>query len=263
MCDYGDVSKLPSGYLLACTESRHSSRLKAIRWIFLCGAVSVSMLLAGCTSQTFFQSNFDSTAVGQPPAHAQQVGTINIDEPPRATDVVVIASPVGSGGKWVQIGRPMGSGPGFPQIGLQGVFAQAATPGTYTFSTALYVPSGTGIATVQFETYGQPIGTLTNFLHLDFTQQSNVRLDDIESTRFGTFPHDQAFIVQVTLNTSASSPTAHIVLSGAGATGQTDYTIQGAFHDLVPQFGAIRLWMGAQWTGSFDATDIVVTGTPQ
>ena len=55
----------------------------------------------------------------------------------------------------------------------------------------------------------------------------------------------------------------HIVLGGAGATGQTDYTIQPAFLNLVPQFGAMRLWMGAQWTGSFDATDIVVTGKPQ
>ncbi len=263
MCDYSDVSKLPSRCGTPRSEFRRTSHFKALSRIFLYGAVAASMLLAGCTSQTFFQSNFDATAVGQPPAHVQQVGTINIDEPPGASDVVVIASPVGSGGKWVQIGRPIGSGPGFPEIGLQGNFAQAATPGTYTFSTALYIPSGTGIATVQFETYGQPIGMLTSFLHLDFTQQSNVRLDDIENTRFGTFPHDQTFIVQVTLNTSASSPTAHIVLGGAGATGQTDYTIQPAFLNLVPQFGAIRLWMGAQWTGSFDATDIVVTGKPQ
>jgi len=35
-------------------------------------------LLSACASQTLFQSNFDPTPIGQPPAHTQQVGTADV-----------------------------------------------------------------------------------------------------------------------------------------------------------------------------------------
>jgi hypothetical protein len=75
---------------------------------------------------------------------------------------------------------------------------------------------------------------------------------------FGTFPHDQPFIAQVTLNINAA-PTAHIVPGGSGASGQMDYAIQAPFIPLARQFGAVRLWMGIPWSGPFDATNVVVT----
>ena len=222
------------------------------------GLLSVLLLLTGCASETLFQSNFDPTTLNQPPAHVQQVGTANIDGP--VGSVVVVKIPTTPSNKWVEISR---AGAGSPVAGLQGNFSQFRGTGQYTFSTILYIPSGSGIATIQFEPFNQPIGSLTSFLHLDFTQDNRVRIDDGEGPTFGSFPRDQAFIVQVTLNINASSPTAHIVLSGAGASGQEDYKIIPAFFSLAQQFGAIRIWMGFPWTGQFDATNIVVTRRTQ
>ena len=103
----------------------------------------------------------------------------------------------------------------------------------------------------------------TVFLHLDFTPDNRVRIDDDPGTLFGTFPRDQVFIVQVTLNINASAATAHTILSGAGASGQADYTVTSALHPVARQFGAVRLMMGFPSTGKFDATTIVVTRNMQ
>jgi hypothetical protein len=212
------------------------------------------VFLTGCASETLFQSNFDSAPINQPPAHTQQVGTVNIDGP--AGKVITIASPVTTGGNWVQIIR---SSDQQSVSGLQCNFSKFIGAGQYTFSSVLFIPTGSGLATIQFEAFDQPVGTYTNFLHLDFTQDNMVRLDDNDSIKFGSFPRDQAFIVQVTLNINTTAPTAQIVLSGAGATGSHNYSILRAFIGLAQQFGAVRLWMGFPWTGSFDASTIVVT----
>jgi len=214
----------------------------------------IALLFTGCSSETIFQSNFDATTVGQPPAHNQQVGTVNIDGP--VENVKVVTSPVGSSGKWVQIIRTNGQQ---SVTGLQCNNSKFIGDGEYVFSTVLFIPSGSGLVTIQFEPFGQSVSTLTSFLHLDFTEDNHVRLDDNDATKFGLFPRNQAFIVQVTLNINATAPTAHIVLSGADASGETDYTILSPFRTMAHQFGAVRLWMGFPWTGSFDATTIVVT----
>jgi hypothetical protein len=227
--------------------------IPAAPW-FRGGSFAVLLLLTGCASETLFQSSFDPTLINQPPAHVQQVGTANIDGP--AGSVIVVKLP-DTPNTWVEISRA--AGPSAPVAGLQGNFSQFRGVGQYTFSTILYIPSGSGIATIQFEPFNQPVNVLTSFLHLDFTQDSHVRIDDNAGTTFGTFPHDQVFIVQVTLNINASSPTAHIVLSGADASGQADYNIMPAFLAQAQQFGAIRIWMGFPWSGKFDATNIVVT----
>jgi hypothetical protein len=211
-------------------------------------------LLSACASQTLFQSNFDPTPLGQPPAHVQQVGTANVDGP--AGSVVVVASPVQTGGRWVQVARPNDPS---TIVAFQGNLSQFAGDGSYTFDATLFVPTGQAVASVQFEQFGQPVSNSFNgFLHIDFLRDGTLRIDDRSETSFGTFPHDQPFIVQVTLNINAA-PTAHIVLAGAGASGQADYTIQGPFITAARQFGAVRLWMGTPWTGPFDATNIVVT----
>jgi hypothetical protein len=206
-------------------------------------------LLMGCARETLFRSNFDSTPVGQPPATVQDVGTATIDGPPGS--VIVIAPPVSPSGKWVQISRPNG-----PEVaGLQGKFSQFRGDGVYTFSATMFMTSGSGVATIQFETFTNP----SSFLHLDFMQDNQVRIDDNESTKFGSFPRNQPFIVQVILNINASASTANIVLSGAGASGERDYTIISPFQNVSRQFGAVRLWQGFPHTGAFDATIIAVT----
>jgi hypothetical protein len=240
--------------LIGRTGDSMQPRTSAMGRILRCAIVGL-ILVTGChPTETLFQSNFDSTALGQPPSHIQQVGTANIFGPPGS--VVIVAPPVTPTGKWVQISRT-----GLDLVGLQGNFSQFRGDGIYNFSTILYIPSSSrnGVATIQFE---QSVGRVSSFLHLDFTQANHVRIDDDEATTFGSFPRDQAFIVLVTLNINASS-TAHIVLSGAGASGQSDYNILPPFRPISQQFGAIRMWMGFPWTGSFDATTIVVTRDTQ
>ncbi len=211
-------------------------------------------LLAGCSSETLFQSNFDSTAVGQPPAQVQAIGTANVFGPDGS--VVVAGAPGQTTGKWVQIGRANNQA---DIAGMQGVLSAVRGPGQYSFICAMFIPTGSGLATLQFEPAVQPQpGGLFSFLHLDFTTDNKVRLDDNDATKFGTFPRNQPFDVVVSLNTAVSPPTAHIALFGTGTSGSTDYTIQ-APAQFAQQFGAIRVWMGYPWTGHFDATDLIVT----
>lgn len=209
-------------------------------------------VLSGCTSETLFQSNFDATSVGQPPATAQQVGTAAISGP--ANSVVVVAPPVQPSGRWLQISRPTG-----PDVSsFQGKLIRMPGQGTYTFTATMFMPQNSQTATVQFEPFGNSPSDLSGFLHLDFTPENNVRIDDIESSRFGEFPRDQPFIVQVTLTIGAPS-TAHIVLSGTGASGDSTYQVLAPFNGRAQQFGAVRVWQGFPHTGAFDVTNIVVS----
>ena len=210
-------------------------------------------LATGCATETLFRSNFDSTPVGQVPATTQAVGTAHIDGPPGS--VIVIAPPVLPSGRWVQISRPNG-----PQVvGLQGKFSQFRGEGVYTFSATMFVPSGSGVASIQFESFTNPVSSLQAFMHLDFLTNGQVRIDDNENTKFGAFPRDQPFIVQVTLNIGLAASTARIVLSGAGAAGEQNHTVPAPFQNLSRQFGAVRVWQGFPHTGAFDATNIAVT----
>lgn len=211
------------------------------------------IILTGCASETLFRSNFDQTPIDQPPATMQDTGTAHIQGP--AGSVLIVAPPVLPSGKWVRISRPDG-----PEVaGFQGTFSQFRGDSVYTFSTMMFMPSGSGIATIQFETFTNPVSSLQAFLHLDFTNENQIRIDDNEGTKFGSFLRDQPFIVQVTLNINASASTAHIVLSGAGASGERDYTVIPALQNLSRQFGAVRVWQGFPHTGAFDATNISVT----
>lgn len=215
------------------------------------------LLLPACASETLFRSNFDVTPVNQPPATAQTVGTAHVDGPPGS--VIVIAPPVAPSGKWVQISRPNG-----PAVaGLQGKFIKSGGDGVYTFSATIFMLSNSGVATVQFEPFINQASDLFAFLHLDFMPDNRIRIDDNEATKFGAFPRDQPFILQVTLNINATASTAHIVLAGANATGVKDYTVLSPFQSKSREFGAIRIWQGFPQTGAFDATNIVVTRKTQ
>jgi hypothetical protein len=214
-------------------------------------------MLPACASETLFRSSFDGTPIGQPPATAQSVGTAHVDGP--AGSVKVIAAPVAPLGKWVEVSRPDG-----PAVaGMQGKFTQPRGDGVYTFSATMFMPSRSGIATVQFEPFVNQASDLFAFLHLDFTPENHVRIDDNDATAFGTFPRDQPFIVQVTLNINATASTAHIVLAGANASGVKDYTVPAPVQNRSREFGAIRIWQGFPHTGAFDATHISVTRKKQ
>lgn len=215
----------------------------------------IALTTAGCNSETLFKSNFDVTAVNQPPSPTQEVGTASIDGP--AGSVLVVAAPPDAqpSGKWLQISRPTG-----PQVAsFQGKLTQQPGTGTYVFSTVLFMPqNNSGVATIQFESFNQPVTSPSGFLHLDFLANNRVRIDDDDSTIFGEFPRNQVFLVQVTLNINDTSPNARIILSGAGASGQADRTVIPAFRPRAQQFGAVRIWMGFPHTGAFQATNVVV-----
>lgn len=211
------------------------------------------LLLAGCNSETLFETNFNATPPGQPPAAAQPVGTAGVFGPAGSVVVVGGANPTAT--SWVQIGRANNEA---PVAGMRGNLSVLRGPGQYTFICAMFMPSGSGLATIQFDPFAPSAGDLTNFLHLDFTTDNMVRIDDNDATKFGTFPRDQPFDVIVELNTAASPPTAHIALLGGGASGSTDYTILAPLREFAPQFGAVTVWMGFPWTGTFDATQLLV-----
>ncbi len=230
-------------------QAYHSTMASWTRFVSLAAVI----MFTGCANETLFRSDFDPTPIGQPPSTMQGVGTAHIHGP--AGSVLIVAPPVLPSGKWVRISRPDG-----PDVaGFQGTLSQFRGDSVYTFATMMFMPSGSGIATIQFETFTNPISSLQGFLHLDFTEDNHIRIDDNEGTKFGSFPRDQPFIVQVSLNINATASTAHIVLSGAGASGERDYTVIPPFQNMSRQFGAVRLWQGFPHTGMFDATNITVT----
>ena len=98
-----------------------------------------TLLLAGCSDATLFRSNFDETAIDQPPAVTQGVGTAAVAGPPGS--VLVVAAPAGLNGKWLRLRRP-NADTGFPEF--QGILSQVRGEGHYTFSAIMFMPAGAG-----------------------------------------------------------------------------------------------------------------------
>lgn len=225
------------------------------------GLPLVLLLTTGCASTTLFQSNFDATPINQPPAHTQAVGTATIEG-----SVVVATLPNTPSVRGVRF-DPISS-PNTPTA-LHCNLVQHPADGTYVFSTVLYLPSKSGgIVTIWFDrapALVSPVrkskakfGAGQPFMHLDFLNGS-VRIDDDASTIFGNFPRDQLFIVQVTLNINAS-PSADIVLSGAGASGQAHRNLSAGSLQNPLQFGAVRIWtVLTADIQTFYAANVVVT----
>jgi hypothetical protein len=142
---------------------------------------------------------------------------------------------------------------------MTGMLSALKPPGTYHFAAAMYVPSKAGRATVEFDAFNPnpSNGERFELMHLDLLPTNQVEIDDKPATDFGLFPRDTPFDLFVTLNTSASPPTATIGITGGGASGSTTYTITSP--NAAHQFDAVTLWMGYNWTGYFQATDVTVT----
>jgi hypothetical protein len=206
------------------------------------------LLSTGCGT-TVLTANFNGDAVGAPPAAAQSVGTV-ISEPGSGSITVVAAPPgVANPSKWVRISHPATP---TPETSLRANATQFG-PGKYVLINSLFMPSGAAVATVQFETFNGS----ASFLHLDFMPQGDVRIDDDESLRFGSFPRDQPFVLTVTLTITNASATAHIGLLG-GASGTKDIVLKPAVLNIAKQFGSIRFWVGFQHKTTFFADDIVM-----
>jgi hypothetical protein len=202
------------------------------------------------TPKTLFSSDFDPTPDGNPPSPIQAVGTARVEGPPRS--VIVVDPPFPHTNKWVQI---TGLPPTSQQLAsFVGVLTEVDGVGVYNFSAAIFVPTGSSVCSISFET-----AAAQEFMHIDFTPNNTVRIDDL--VEFGSFARDQVFLVKVTLNIATTQSTAHVSVSG-GASGDRDYTMPQPFHLLSLQFGAIRLWKGFGDPGSFDATNIVVSREP-
>jgi hypothetical protein len=225
------------------------------------------LLVSGCGSVTVFQSSFDSNAVGSPPSHNQATGTINVSGA-AADSVVIVSAPPTATGKWAQIRRS--GGQEVPISTMQCDFSQFQKDGSYSFAAVLFIPSGSGLATVEFDTSPQAGPASTGFLHLDFgdftvnnqLHKNTVRIDDDNAQLFGTFPRDQFFSLAVSLNITSTSATANMNLYGTGASGALDnFNIVNNVTPLflAEQFGEVKFFMGSPWDGSFDTTTILVT----
>jgi hypothetical protein len=256
------LSSLEAGFRPIVIGTSHRAGVFKVRRVLFWAGLLALLLTTGCKQETLFESNFEATTVNQPPSATQKVGTATFAG--GASSVMVVAAPPDASPptKWVRISRAT-TAPGTepaPVTLFQGNMTKAPGNGKYTFSTLMFMPTGNNnVASIQFEALNQPLSNFTGFLHLDFLPTNRIRIDNDESTIFGTFPRNKPFMVQVTLDITDTSTKAHIVLAGAGTEGQADHDVIPALRPLAQQFGSVRLWMGFPWTGEFYAANVLVT----
>ena len=219
----------------------------------------LAVMLAGCASTTLFKDNFDSNPLNAPPAVAQAVGTTGVFGAPGGAVMVVI--PTSAPGNWVQIGKQDPNS----IAGMGANLSRAPGNGIYWFLGRLYIPEGTGAATVAFNT-PQPVaegdGLLQQLMHLDFRPNRVVRIDDNPATDFGSFPNNAMFTLSVKLDVYSVCAVAHITLSGGGTSGSADYRLVPPPGVVPQQFATMQFYMGTPWMGTFDASDLLVTYQP-
>jgi hypothetical protein len=240
---------------LECVNAQAGFAGGMLRLGLLLGLLGLLVLSTACNSTTVLQASFNSDTAGSPPASAQATGTVSLS--PGAGTIVVVDAPAPGlpANKWVRISHPTTPS---PETVMRGTFSRFDGIGNYTLLASLFMPSGTGAATVQFESFSGSVNSAASFLHLDFMPEGDVRVDD-GPVRWGHFPRDQPFVLSVNLVITATTATAHFGLLGAGTSGTQDVNINPAWLSVARQFGAVRFWMGFQWTGSFFVDDILVT----
>jgi len=146
---------------------------------------------------------------------------------------VVVSAPPNGTGNWAQIQRA--AGPAVPVSILQCDFSQPPQNARYSLVAVLLIRSGSGLATVEFDTSAQAGPPSTGFMHLDFgdfpkdgsVAKNTVRINDTTMCTTCTFPRDQPFTLSANLQIGASSANANFNLVGAGglATGSQAVTL--------------------------------------
>ena len=210
-----------------------------------------------------FESNFDSTPVNSLPSTTQAVGTLKSDIiTANAPGVKVISPTFPHTDNWVEMNRPLGTG---NAAGIQCFFTQSPGEGIYNISLMMFVSSKSNecLPTISFQTAAGG-----EFLHFDFLPDLHVRIDDVVEATSCTYVRDQPFTIQITLNVTATSSFGQIALSGGGASGVANYTVQPPFYHLSLEFGSVQIFegfsinAGVTSTGPFDVANILVTYLP-
>lgn len=266
---------------------KHRDAKALLAVVFTAGLLAALLTASSCNgpNRTLFQSNFNATPAGQTPAPNQPVGTVSWFG--QNLEVFVENPPYGATGTdhWVLIGRPYQQPP-YNTAPLAGVIcrlSQTVGQGKYNFAASIFMPQPVprqppNVASISFlsQTDLNPINgesgpNWDGFVHFDLLQNNTVRINDAVNTNV-TFPRMQPFLLTVNLDTTkatASSPAAFATIKtlGAGTSGTAPpYAIPLKAPSSGPppfvdasQFAAVVLWMGAPWTGYFEATAIAVT----
>ena len=219
--------------------------------LLLCLAGTI-LVFPSCSSTTVLLANFNNDVIGSPPGTAQPTGTISLNQG-SGLITVVNAPPSGlqSSTKWAFITHPAFPA---PETELTGTFTQSGI-GSYGLLASLHIPSTSGVVSVQLDA-ATPLGS---FMHIDFMTEGDVRINDDENLRFGSFPKDSNFLLNVKLDITQNSATAEISLDGTGASGNKVVTIAPPLLTAAKQFGKCTFWVGFQHNSSFYVDDIVVT----
>ena len=216
---------------------------------------AAALLSAACGSTTVLLANFNAEPLGGPPAATQPTGTLEIKD--GAGSVRVVAPPTGDnvGKQWLRVSHPT-AGNMSPETVMRARFDGFHGAGKYNLLAAVFIPTGTGAVSFDLETINGSLASSPNFLHLDFMPENNVRLNDNDADRFGSFPRDTSFVLSILVDSTVAPPTARVSLLGGGsATGQRDVVLPS----LASSFAAVRWWMGFQWKGEFFIDDLLVT----
>jgi hypothetical protein len=225
--------------------------------------LALACLGADCDVETLFSATFESDASGFPPAAAQTVGTVRVEKG-SGTVSVVGAVPGGTADKWVRINHPVA-----PSVETSFLIdaTRMAGNGTTSLLATLFIPNpgprpnpnlARALATVQFESH-QPGGQAPAFMHLDFMDTGTIRIDDVPSSSFGSFPFDQPFTLAVSNKITPTTGSAHISLLSPGS-GEVDHPI--SFLGVARSFNSVRFWIGYQWISSFYVDDLSVLYSP-
>ena len=220
--------------------------------------LAAPLFLVACGAETLLSCGFNADPTAQPPLTQQAVGTATVQ--PGNGRVEVAVSPIGEADEhWALIQHP-----NFNDVtSLVCNFSAQGGEGQYTATARLFIPAGErgGTPSSSFTPFQDP-SNLDGFLHLDFLQDGRVRVNDDSALVFGSYQREQLISVLVTFNITETSATANVSLLGA-ANGSIDVTIPSFFLQQARQFGAVRVWMGANFTGTFYVDDIsVIKSTP-
>jgi hypothetical protein len=224
--------------------------------------LALACLGADCDVETLFSATFESDPSGLPPSPTQTVGTVRVEKGGGAVTVAA-AVPGGTPDRWVRINHPLATT-------AETSFLIDATHvpgnGTTTLLATLFIPTpgprptpslARALATVQFES--NLTGQSPAFMHLDFMDTGTIRIDDVPSSSFGTFPFDQPFTLVVGNKITPTTGNAHISLLSP-ASGEVDHPI--SFLGLARSFTTVRFWIGYQWVSSFYVDDLSVLYSP-